>query len=65
MSMNSSPGNRGLPLTSVPRSGQMIDAIICIGYFVSILLFGLWSRRRAGDVSVNEYFLSSNSLRWP
>ena len=43
----------------------MIDAIIILGYFVSILIIGLWSRRRAGDVSVNEYFLSSNSLRWP
>ena len=43
----------------------MIDAIIIISYFVVILFIGLWSRRRAGDVSVKEYFLSSNSLRWP
>lgn len=43
----------------------MIDAIIIISYFVIILAIGLWSRRRAKDVSVNEYFLSSNSLRWP
>ena len=43
----------------------MIDAVIIISYFVIILAIGLWSRRRAKDVSVNEYFLSSNSLRWP
>ena len=34
----------------------MIDAIIIISYFVIILAIGLWSRRRAKDVSVNEYF---------
>lgn len=43
----------------------MIDAIIIIGYFVIILFIGLWSRSRSTAVSVKEYFLSSNRLRWP
>ena len=43
----------------------MIDAIIIISYFVIILFIGLWSRSKSKDVSVNEYFLSSNRLRWP
>lgn len=43
----------------------MIDAVIIISYFVVILFIGLWSRGRSKAVSVNEYFLSSNRLRWP
>ena len=43
----------------------MIDAVIIASYFLIILLIGLRSRRKAKGVSVNEYFLSSRSLRWP
>ena len=43
----------------------MIDGIIIGSYFLIILIIGLRSRRKTEGVSVNEYFLSSRSLRWP
>ena len=40
------------------------DLAIVVVYFVAIFAIGL--RARVGkDVSVDEYFLSSRSLRWP
>ena len=42
----------------------MLDAAIVIAYFVVIMVVGILSRSK-GDVSAEEYFLSSRSLRWP
>lgn len=43
----------------------MIDVIIIIGYFVGIMLIGVLSRNKSTEVSADEYFLSSRSLKWP
>ncbi len=42
----------------------MFDLLIVVGYFVFIFAIGMRSRV-SQDVSVDEYFLSSRSLRWP
>lgn len=41
-----------------------LDLAIILAYFVVIMIIGIWSRARA-DVGVEEYFLSSRSLKWP
>ncbi len=41
-----------------------IDLVIILSYFVVIMIIGIWSRVRS-DVGVEEYFLSSRSLKWP
>ena len=42
----------------------MIDLIIVVSYFLIVFATAI-SGRQKGDVSVEEYFLSSRSLRWP
>ena len=44
---------------------MLVDALIILAYFVFILVLGLRSRTAAEDVTAEEYFLSSRSLRWP
>ena len=41
-----------------------IDLTIILTYFVVIMIIGIWSRVKS-DVGVDEYFLSSRSLKWP
>ena len=43
---------------------MILDLAIILTYFVVIMIIGIWSRARA-DVGVEEYFLSSRSLKWP
>jgi len=43
---------------------MIIDLAIILTYFVVIMVIGIWSRVKA-DVGVEEYFLSSRSLKWP
>jgi len=43
---------------------MIIDLAIICTYFVVIMAIGIWSRVRS-DVGVEEYFLSSRSLKWP
>ncbi|MBO6573980.1 MAG: sodium/solute symporter [Rhodothermales bacterium] len=42
----------------------MLDLGIVLAYFVAIMVAALWGRDR-GEVTVEQYFLSSRSLRWP
>jgi len=42
----------------------MIDILIILVYFVVIMVVGVMSRSKE-DASVEEYFISSRSLRWP
>lgn len=42
----------------------MLDLIIVLSYFAIIFFFAL-SGRTTGDVSIEQYFLSSRNLRWP
>jgi len=43
---------------------MIIDLAIICTYFFVIMAIGIWSRVRS-DVGVEEYFLSSRSLKWP
>ena len=43
---------------------MILDLAIILTYFVVIMIIGIWSRVKA-DVGVEEYFLSSRSLKWP
>ncbi len=43
---------------------MILDLTIILTYFVVIMVIGVWSRVKA-DVGVEEYFLSSRSLKWP
>src|ERR1700690_3729793 len=40
-----------------------IDVVIIVGYFVSVILVGLWVSRR-GAKDLDSYFLGSKSLPW-
>ncbi|MEE9199879.1 MAG: hypothetical protein V3V45_00365, partial [Candidatus Brocadiales bacterium] len=40
------------------------DIIIILGYFVIIFALAV-IRRDAGHITAHEYFLKSNTLRWP
>ena len=59
------------PFASVQESAThdktialMFDLVIVVAYFVAIFAIGMRSRV-AKDVSTDEYFLSSRSLKWP
>ena len=43
---------------------MILDLAIILTYFVVIMIIGIWSRAKS-DVGVEEYFLSSRSLKWP
>jgi len=43
---------------------MILDLGIILTYFVVIMIIGIWSRAKS-DVGVEEYFLSSRSLKWP
>ncbi len=43
---------------------MILDLAIILTYFAVIMAIGIWSRVKA-DVGVEEYFLSSRSLKWP
>lgn len=43
---------------------MILDLAIVLTYFVVIMIVGIWSRVKS-DVGVDEYFLSSRSLKWP
>jgi SSS family solute:Na+ symporter len=43
---------------------MLIDASIILTYFVVIMTIGVMARSK-GEVTTEEYFLSSRSLRWP
>jgi len=43
---------------------MILDSAIILTYFVVIMIIGIWSRAKS-DVGVEEYFLSSRSLKWP
>ncbi len=43
---------------------MILDLAIILTYFAVIMGIGIWSRVKA-DVGVEEYFLSSRSLKWP
>jgi len=43
---------------------MILDLAIILTYFVVIMIIGIWSRVKS-DVGVEEYFLSSRSLKWP
>ena len=42
----------------------MIDLLIVVAYFVLVMLVAI-SGRQTKEVTSDEYFLSSRSLRWP
>jgi len=42
----------------------VLDILIIVAYFVVVMAIGVRSRSR-DDASVEEYFISSRSLRWP
>ncbi len=42
----------------------LLDILIIIAYFVAVMFVGVRSRTK-GDVSADEYFISSRSLGWP
>jgi solute:Na+ symporter, SSS family len=43
---------------------MILDLAIILTYFAVIMIIGIWSRVKS-DVGVEEYFLSSRSLKWP
>ncbi|MCZ6489139.1 MAG: sodium/solute symporter [Acidobacteria bacterium] len=43
---------------------MILDISIIVAYFIGIMAVGVRARVR-GDVTVEEYFLSSRSLKWP
>ncbi len=43
---------------------MILNLVIIITYFVIIMVIGIWSRAKS-DVGIEEYFLSSRSLKWP
>lgn len=43
---------------------MIIDLAIILSYFILIMIIGILSRAKS-DVGVEEYFLSSRSLKWP
>ena len=43
---------------------MILDLSIILTYFAVIMVIGIWSRAKP-DVGVEEYFLSSRSLKWP
>tara|TARA_B100001059_G_scaffold104641_2_gene104472 strand:+ start:23900 stop:25444 length:1545 start_codon:yes stop_codon:yes gene_type:complete len=42
----------------------MIDLLIVAAYFLFVMLIAIWGRQKK-EVTSEEYFLSSRSLRWP
>ncbi|MCK9996973.1 MAG: hypothetical protein KAH56_11925, partial [Candidatus Krumholzibacteria bacterium] len=42
----------------------MIDILIILAYFAVIMFVGVMSRSKE-DASIEEYFISSRSLKWP
>ena len=42
----------------------MIDLLIVAAYFLFVMLVAIWGRQKK-EVTSEEYFLSSRSLRWP
>lgn len=56
-------GNREFSHPLVRRS-PLLDIIIIVAYFVTVMTVGIRSRT-AADASAEEYFISSRSLRWP
>ena len=42
----------------------MLDLIIVCGYFITIFVIALGGRAR-GEVTIEQYFLSSRNLKWP
>ncbi len=51
-------------VTLSPGRGLLLDILIIIAYFVVVMLVGVLARTPA-DASVEEYFISGRSLRWP
>ncbi|HQH52235.1 MAG TPA: sodium:solute symporter family protein [Candidatus Hydrogenedentes bacterium] len=45
-----------------PAQFTRLDGIVLIGYFIGVMLFGLWVARRVR--SSNRYFLGDRNLRW-
>ncbi len=46
------------------RRSHLLDIIIIVAYFVTVMTIGIRSRT-AADASAAEYFISNRSLRWP
>jgi len=46
------------------KNEKMLDLLIVITYFVAIFLVALAGRTK-GEVTTEQYFLSSRNLRWP
>ena len=44
-----------------PAQFTRLDGIVLIGYFIGVMLFGLWVARRVR--SSNRYFLGDRNLR--
>lgn len=52
----------GLPLLMISDSMQLLDWIILVGYFVILLIIGLWASRKSSEGQ--SKFLAARSLRW-